>query len=139
MVGDSWNRGLGDYCGLVHGDVPNRTRGLLSAHALSRGVKRPCLDVGRDDQILIYVLSPDDSFVYPTNARTSGIGPTPWVKPKDSVFVVYVDPHNGTYKSASAQEFETAGTILFWEWVRWDETNHELPADYSRRYATWVW
>lgn len=139
MIADGLNRTVGDYCGLIHGDVLNRTRGLLAAHALFQGLNRPCLEPGRDDEILIYVIAPESGFMYPENARHEGIGPTPWARPKDSVFVVYVDLKDAMYRTASGHQIATAGSILFWEWVLWDKSDPSLPADYRERYSRWIW
>jgi hypothetical protein len=131
---------IGDYCGLIHGKVPNDgTQGLLAAHALFQGLQRPCVVKGRDDEICIYILNPDRSFIYGAGELRRGVGPRRLPKPDDSVFVVYADLKPMTYRTVSGKEIATGGQILFWEWVLAEIESPTFPAGYGRRYKTRIW
>jgi hypothetical protein len=132
------NAKIGEYCGLIHGAVEEGFD-LMRAHALFRGLKRPCTDVGRDTEIFVYVLDPSHTFVFPRRAKYSGGGPTISRKPLDSVFVVYADlkPMEVDFKSRGPTP--VGGMILFWEWVLADPSAPNLPKDYLNRYGTQVW
>jgi hypothetical protein len=130
---------IGDYCGLIHGAVPNGTRGLLAAHALFQGLNRPCLAPGRDAQIYVFVLNPDCSFVFHRSWKLTGTGPTKITKPDGSVFVVYADLVEGEYVTATGTKIATGGSVLFWEWVLADTAQSNLPVDHETRYVRRIW
>jgi hypothetical protein len=126
------NAKIGEYCGLVHGSVPGGTRGLMAAHALFRGIRRPRIDDGLDDDIYVYVMDHDRTFNYPVEDKYGGKGPTRRSSPLNSVFVAYVE-----YPEGWAVE-NPAGRILYWEWVLSDDVER-LPRDYQSRYSERLW
>jgi len=132
------NAKIGEYCGLIHGAVAQGI-GLINAHALFRGLKRPCISEGRDCEIYAYVLSAPHTFIYPRNAKYSGVGPVVSQKPTASVFVAYVDikPIEADLKSAGLVNVD--GSVLYWEWVLSDPQEPSLPQNFSERYNTRIW
>ena len=135
---DNRNAKIGEYCGLVHGNVEEAnstsqgvtgTLGLLDSIALFKGVKRYFINEGEDDEIYIYVTNPQWTYIYPSRNRNAVIGPTRVSKPIDAVFVTYVKIH----------EDKQSGVILDWEWVKKDLGNPTLPAFYKVRYNDQLW
>lgn len=132
------NAKIGEYCGLIHGAVPDGTNGLFSASTMFQGLRRPCIRLGRDSEICVYVLNPKDTYVYRRTAKSTGAGPERHPKPVDSVFVVYADLAK-TETTLGGTVVAVDGTILFWEWVLADSGDPRLPADYRNRYGRQVW
>ena len=140
---DKMNAKIGEYCGLVHGNIKENscgtlteggTDGLLAAHALYRGIKRPKNQDGRDEKMLVYVTNPSCSYVYLN--RTDG-APTPCPKPKDSVFVTYIDLFAEPEIDAKGREI--MGLVKFWEWVIACTININMPDESEVRYTDKVW
>ncbi|GEM_PF-1772234 len=133
----SLNAKIGEYCGLVHGNVEEAnptcdmqgTNGLLDSFALFKGLKRPFKDTGHDGEIYIYITNPKHTYIYPEKDRYSVVGPTRLSQPIDSVFATYV----------SFKEDKTSGIILDWEWVLADKRCNTLPAFYDVRYDERIW
>lgn len=71
---------IGEYCGLIHGAVPNGTPGLIAAHALFQGLQRPRTTIGRDDEIYVYVLNPEHSYFYGPGEVHRATGPRQYPK-----------------------------------------------------------
>jgi len=136
---DHLNSNIGEFLGLVHGDVPDGTRGLESAYALYQGVKRPCVMPGKDEEVCAYVLNPDRTYTYPRDAKHSGAGPTRVAKPLRSVFVTYAYLGPSQLASASGSMTETKGIISFWEWVLADTADSLLPRECATRYTRKIW
>jgi hypothetical protein len=132
------NAKIGEYCGLVHGAIPNGTLGLLEAHALFQGLKRPCLMLGHDADICVYVLSSASTFVYRANVKNKSVGPERYPKPDASVFVVYANLSMRQNQSESGQ-VALDGVILFWEWILADQDQPLLPAQHGSRYVKRIW
>jgi len=148
FMDDNLNAKIGEYCGLVHGNVDEWTEtggsqeggtyGLLEAHALFQGIKRPRTGQGKDESILIYVMNHAHTYIYQNNNRFSVTGPTRARRPSHSVFVAYVElleePELGM-KGGS----EAAGRVLFWEWVRSSDDDPLLPVSCETRYTKRHW
>jgi hypothetical protein len=133
------NAKIGEYCGILHGGVPGGTAGLMAASSLFKGLERPCIKIGRADEIYAYVVNPDCTYIYPRNAKMSGAGPSRQSKPLRSVFVAYVDLSPTEVPLGSGVKISGSGSILFWEWVLADAANPNLPADFENRYAQQIW
>ncbi len=105
----------------------HENRGLLRAHAIFRGLKRPCIDDGVDAEVYVYVMKPRFTYRYAPGMvcaakRTDA--------PRDSVFVTYI--------RFIGQEFDR-GEIVGWDWVPCDAQEQRLPAGYNERYSGEVW
>jgi hypothetical protein len=137
---DHVNAKIGEYLAIICGFGSQETVGLLSAYALFQGLKRPCIQLGRDDEICVYVMSPEFTYQYPAEVKNSESGrPVRRPKPDRSVFVAYADLKPGEYTTKSGKKFATAGSILFWEWLLADRDRPEMPADYNDRYTRKLW
>lgn len=147
LVDGNLNAKLGEYAGLVHGNcqeiasgsgelIDGGTEGLSSAIALFRGIKRPRLDIEKDEQIYVYVLNPARTYIY----RREEDAPRRAEKPVKSVFVVYVELQE-TLKSAekAPSDIEIKGVVHFWEWVMASGDDKSLPKDHATRYDERVW
>lgn len=98
--------------------------GLPSAHAIFRGIKRPCIEDGFDDQVLVYVLAPAFTYQYAPGMvcafrRLSA--------PEGSIYVVYVKISE-----------DGKAVVLNTEWVK-AESGGKLPAGYESRYMERIW
>jgi hypothetical protein len=147
VIDDNLNAKLGEYCGLIHGNVlelgdEGGTNGLLEATALFRGLKRPMELPGLDGKIYVYITNPQCSYLYPIEKKYEGIGVTPTTKPKDSVFATYVDITNDFEKYGINKEKirgNIQGIVLFWEWVLNSKENQNFPENCDSRYVQKVW
>ena len=63
------NAKIGEYCGLIHGKVPDGTSGLIVAHTLFKGLLRPRIDDGLDEDVYTYVMDHDRTFDYPAKRQ----------------------------------------------------------------------
>jgi hypothetical protein len=135
MVKDRWNSKIGEYLGLVHGNVRIRarldlepfdapTQGLLAAQACFTGLRRPMGTSPNGDKVAVYVIqsiwtyrSPD-----PYDAAVREVAPL------NAVFTVAVD-----FTDASA------GQVISWEWVLAAKDDTSLPENYQTRYARRHW
>lgn len=134
------NSKIGEYCGLIHGATAGgNLQGLMATTHLYQGVKRPCLDVGVDGELFVYVMRPEWTYTFPRNAKATGEGPTRMPPPVESVFVTYVDVTPGRMVLASGEEIEVDGHVRFWEWVFWDRDNQKTPEDAQSRYTRSLW
>jgi hypothetical protein len=135
---DRLNAKIGEYLGLVHGGAADGTKGLEAAYALYRGVKRPCVTQGHDEEVCAYILNPDRSYTYSKDAKLTGDGPHRVRKPDLSVFIVYA--YLSPWELAtSSGVVATQGVISFWEWVLSDTTDSLLPRDCITRYTEKIW
>jgi len=141
----------GEYFGLVHGNwneyvgddelVDGGTSGLLGATSLFRGIRRPRLDDGRDEQIYVYVLNPKWSYTYKRDE--SGLRRTE--KPYNSVFVAYVELRNDGAALEEAEKLsqdvksQIRGVVQFWEWVLAADDDKTLPDSFNARYDERMW
>lgn len=132
------NYRLGEYCGLVHGNVREQlssdqwvehggTLGLLAATALFQGVQRPLDRVANDEDVYAYVTSPGWSYAYPQRSRHGDFGPLRIPKPDNSVFVTFASIREGQNR------------ILHWEWTLASPKEPSLPDQYATRYYRKVW
>lgn len=137
---------MGEYSGLVHGNIVEEqedgsindggTNGLLDAHALFKGIKRPRIKPQGDAHILVYVTNPTNSFVYPRHARAAKRVP----KPLNSVFVTYAELfEDGIDRTSYQVEAEISGIVHMWEWVFCDPKEPTMPEESSSRYAERCW
>jgi len=99
--------------------------GLRSAHAIFRGVKRPCIDDGVDSQVFIYILAPSFTYQYAPGIvcafkRVEA--------PKQAVYAVYV-----TIDGDSGE-----AVVLNAEWVK-AEAESKLPLGHASRYMEVIW
>lgn len=151
---------LGEFAGLVHGDVPQLLelpdaypdRGMRACHACFQGLTRP-LNKDMGIQLFAYVSSPPCSFVFDDPfdvCRTTE-------KPLDSVFVTYVEFSPETVTMLAALQIAAGptladvpdphgvvGTVRGWEWVPAElplapNPALHLPRDHGRRYVTRRW
>ena len=145
------NAGIGEYCGLIHGNcdecreseiVPGGTKGLLAATAVFRGIRRPRIDAGRDETVYVYVTSPPRTYEYTRKFEAVSSAP----KPVNSVFVAYVELRTGlTISDQQITPLNDAlaagirGTVNYWEWVLASSEEKSLPNDYQKRYSERMW
>lgn len=153
MQDDHMNAAIGQFCGLIHGNIvlpmngtapAPSTVGLVGAHALYRGLRRPLIEYGRDSDFYAYTMNPPRSYIYPIQDRNKGLGPVAVEKPKDSVFVTYVDFAQETLDRHMADmqlndDSDVRGVIPWWEWVPASGEEPFLPEDYGTRYGEEVW
>ena len=157
MMDGKFNAGLGQYCGLIHGNIwaaaddaaagSEGTGGLLDAVALFQGLERPMIDVGMDRTIYVYVTNPNCTYFYPKKDEFTGKGPTRGDAPKCSVFTVFVEFGRDAVLRLPSRflerfsdiEHELAGVIHYWEWTPSDNSEPELPENYDTRYHRKVW
>lgn len=154
MLGDTRNAAMGQYAGLVHGEILAQTEagetysagtgGLAQAIALFRGIKRPCVQNGTDSLIHIYVTNPRVDFMWPEDRRYSARGPMRLAPPKMSVFTTFVifDPdmvrkHRDAIDASGGGPVD--GIILNWEWTLASPTDRRLPDEFDSRYEERVW
>lgn len=142
IAGDCFLSKLGEYAGLVHGNVLGAvTGGILRAYKLYRGVMRPYGDsiIGRD--MYIYVSNPDATYSYPPEAKFKEVCLAKNPKPLNSVFVAYAE----FYDTEQIQndrfllEYNIAGVVKFWEWDFADKAESSLPKDSSGRFLENIW
>lgn len=128
------NSKIGEYCGLVHGNimelgpegrlVAGGTNGLMDAVALYQGLTRP-LDDADGSHVYIYVTNPLHSYTYPASTEHADLGPQRVPKPaRSAVFTTMVDLE--------------AKLIVFWEWTMAGD-NPGLPDNADLRYGRKVW
>ncbi len=130
---DNFRAKLGEFAGLVHGNIENGTFGLLGATALFKGIKRPCINKNHDADVYAYVTNPDFTYTYVGIPRYSKKPPEKIQAPNDCVFVTYVTFNKKT------DEFGAVGRILDWEWVFRDKEIPEYPYNHKVRYDKKVW
>jgi hypothetical protein len=146
LVDDNYNAKIGEYVGLVHGNIMERvgdapmqggTDGLMAASALYQGIKRPRINPGGDERVLVYVTNPPHSYTYPDRNALPIRAP----KPKDSVFVAYAELFaDGLDRSRlEGAPSEIDGVVHFWEWVISSEEDRLIPAGAAGRYAACCW
>ena len=130
---DNFRAKLGEFAGLVHGNIEDGTFGLLEAKALFKGIKRPCIHTNHDADVYVYVTNPSFTYTYLGIPRYGKKPPKKIQAPNDSVFVTYVTLNKET------DEFGAIGRILDWEWVFRDKDDLEYPFEYRVRYDKQVW
>jgi hypothetical protein len=146
---DLWEAKLGEYAGLVHGniieddagaEVAGGTNGLLETVALFQGLMRPLIKPEGDEKVLIYVTNPAATYTHkrfrPAFTRVT--------RPVNSVFVTYAElfRDGGVDRNKYQVPTEIDGIIYFWEWMPWDEHDRRLPEQYegsNKRYLTRHW
>lgn len=136
---------VGEYCGLVHGnlveitgygDKGNNTYGLLESVALFQGVKRPKFKCENDEEVHVYITNPLNTYSY----RFKSIGPSILKKPDNAVFVTYVDTISSLSVYGIRKEdwgSDINGVVLYWEWVR--SKDNKMPDFYDTRYTRAIW
>lgn len=135
-----------EYEGLVHGDIPGGTAGLMASSTLFRGLQRPMTAAGNDEGILIYVMNPLNTYRYPVRHRVGMDGPTKEDAPRESVFVAYVDDSPPAAQRAaeivrvsSYEGVAPVGLVYDWEWVLRSSNDGTFPDNYETRYLERVW
>ncbi len=135
MVSDRWNSKIGEYVGLVHGNlritsettlepIDAPTQGLLAAHACFMGVRRPVGKSPSGDRIAVYVIQAPYTYQFPDR---SGVA-VRTAAPARSVFTVEADfPEDGEAE------------IVFWEWVLAASDDATLPENHDARYVRRCW
>jgi hypothetical protein len=135
---------LAEFFGLVRGGIDDRADGLVSTHAVFRGLLRDQKAPGFDEQIYVYVTAPEIGFHIFNEDRKRGHLPTVAPAPNNSVFVTYVlmredqelKFHEGLSKEIRDQ---VAGEVLDWEWICWSPEDNRLPENWSTRYKEPLW
>lgn len=148
------NDKLGQYCGLVHGNVwglsadpahaGEGTPGLTQPTAIFAGLKRARNHSPDDNNTHVYVTNPGRNYVYPPADRFSGVGPTRALVPVNAVFVAYVDFDSGRVDAVLTgmsynPGYAVSGVVADWEWVVASPRDPRLPADSNTRYARKIW
>lgn len=145
LLDDNINAKIGEYCGLVHGNVPNgAVRGLIDTVALFRGLMRPRIDQWGDEAIYIYVTTPPCSFTYPYETRFTADGPTRVGAPLQSIFTTYVEFGTKVLEREkepiqAGGEDDVRGIVHYWEWTLCSDDDSTLPRDYENRYLERLW
>ena len=154
FLDDRMNAKLGEYCGLVHGNVlestpdgsvEGGTNGLLDSVALFRGIQRPMVGAGLDKDVYVYVTNPLNSYIYPLSERLTDAGPTRVPRPNSSVFVTYVELGQRASGQLAGWAIDSPkcagldGVIHGWEWVLSSPDDARLPDRYQTRYQDWIW
>ena len=143
------NAKLGEYCGLIHGNVwgeaenQEGTSGLINPVAIFKGLKRPMISPGIDQSVYVYVTNPDVNYYWPEERKFSGEGPILAPVPVDSVFVTFVsfrksDLDDVSESIAGTELRETDGVVMFWEWTKASPNVPQFPYDYDNRYVEQV-
>lgn len=149
------NDKLGQYCGLIHGNVwaattePDQfdegTPGLTEPVAVFQGLKRARNDDAFDMKTFIYVTNPVQNYCYPSRNAYSG-GPARVPVPPNSVFVVYVDygPEFVDELRAAVHNMhgDVCGIVVDWDWVPASPSDPRVPVNAtgaSARYFRRVW
>lgn len=154
MLGDVRNAAMGQYAGLVHGEVQGQTDagepytagtgGLVMAVALFRGIKRPCIDSDTDGRIYVYVTNPRVDFIWPEDRRFAAAGPIRIAPPKMSVFTTFV-VFEAEMVAAQRDAIDANGggpvdgIIVNWEWTLASAKDQRLPDDFDSHYEERVW
>lgn len=154
MTDDRRNAGVGQYAGLVHGNiqcvgvdnVPRwvNTGGLRAANACFRGIKRKMIAPFRDKQVFVYVINPEYDYVFP--GRFSDLGPNQVQRPLNSVFTVFVSLHPDDIAAAEGAMGKFLlggeridGLVQNWNWTFCDKDDADLPDDWRNRYDERMW
>ena len=146
MLERGWADRFAEFEGLVHGTaIPNGTLGLMIAAALFRGLRRPMIADGHDENILVYVTNPMQTYRYP-DPRQMGAAPPAKEPPyPNAVFATYAEVSE-TAKRAQAIAAANGGThlnpmgmVYDWEWVLASVDNPAFPSDFKTRYLERMW
>ena len=129
---------LGEYAGLIFGCSPGSPFGLSQATSLFIGLKRPCIDIGRAEEVYTYITNPEFTYTFENVPRYKGLPPIQLQKPKNSVFATYVAFY-GDDKEVTVGDVRVDGEIRFWEWVLADPDNPLLPDRHEMRYDRQLW
>lgn len=100
--------------------------GIRRAHAIYKGIKRPCNRPKEDEDVYIYVTKPRFRYKYEPDMvcvakRVEA--------PKGYLFVAFVRFENKLQ----------VGEVLNWEWVEADQQYPLKPIGYQERYQEEVW
>ncbi len=151
---DKYSSGMAQYAGHIHGFtlhrqdgefVPRRSSaGLMSAHALFKGLKRDLIDTDLDKRRHVYILNPVRDYDHEASTKFQR-GHITRPKPVDSVFAVYAQIDDAAVRWAQGRYGEylpadTKGVIHKWEWVTpLDPSDESLPDGFATRYDERLW
>lgn len=97
------------------------SKGILDAHAVFQGLKRPHIDEDGDKQVYIYICKP--AFCYKRIVNmTCTIKRAPF--PDGAVFAIYLN----------LDDDGSTGEVFNWEFVKCDADDPTMPEDFKNRY-----
>ena len=112
-----------------------RMLSVQNASACFRGVKRPQGDEPFGSSILVYVVNSALTITYQSDAHCAARAAP---SPTDTVLAVHVSPGKQVVNYQDSSHM-IDGVIIHWEFVRSDNTDRDLPRDYSTRYSKQLW
>lgn len=154
LEADQFSAALAQYAGHVLGYITLRegrdftpvkqSSGLISAHALFRGLKRNLIDHDHDKRRYAYILNPVRDYGY-EESTSAQRGHIKRPKPLDSVFAVYVE--FGEQAELAARDWygdnmpeDVGGVVHKWEWLTpLDPSDETLPVNFAARYEERLW
>lgn len=126
---------MGQFSGIIRQD-----QCLLSPDAIFKGLKRPLHSKGIDNFVFAYACNPPANYRFDPSRPNSG--PDIVVRPRNSVFVVFVSLTrpmlNDSQRILSCPVGTFRGVILGWEWTP-EAPGTNLPLDYRTRYTKEIW
>ena len=133
LVDDNLNAKVGEYAGLVHGNIMEQFDDTIIAGGTGvcwkascyQGLKQPRIDAGRDAKVLAYVTNP------PPVSHLSEQGGAASVQGSNSVFVTYAELFADGLERDRFDGIDAGieGVVHFWEWVLSSDRDRALPAD----------